>query len=89
MDDLKFIAAFVVLFVAALACHITSYKWRKEDAEAQAEWDKEKAYLEWIHAEPSQVGPVQSKYLWLIGPLAWVFTVALGILVLSRNSGSI
>jgi len=36
MDDLKFIAAVVVLSVAALAFHITSYKWRKEDAEAQA-----------------------------------------------------
>ena len=89
MDDLKFIATVVVLFVAVLACHITRYKWRKEDAEAQAEWDNDKAYREWMHDEPSQIGAVQSKYLWLIGPLAWVFTVALGILLLSRNSGSI
>ena len=76
MDDLEFMAAFVVLLLAALACHITKFIWQKEDAAAQAAWDQEEAERSYRHDEPSQTGPVRSRHLGLVTLLTWVTTVA-------------
>ena len=89
MDDLVFLGAFVVLLIAALACHFTKAKWQKEDAIAQAAWDKEEADKSYRHEERSQVGPAQSQNLGRIRLLAWGFTFALIALAAARYSAAI
>lgn len=86
MSEYEFVAICVVLFLAALAGHITKAKWQKKDRDAQAVWDEEEAAKAIRHDEPSWHGPEQCQHLGLVKLIAWGATLALAILVAARYS---
>lgn len=86
MSEYEFVAICMVLFLAALAGHITKAKWQKKDRDAQAVWDEEEAARACRHDEPSRHGPEQSQHLGLVQLIAWGATAALVILAAVRYS---